>query len=198
MGEEAQNDRRRRRRGSDPAETSCTFCIGGNLEGDLDSSAACTSPLLPTHCLLNFYESSQDLLVVLPPTHNLQTYRSVGVHLRVIELVAELVLGILGLVVDVLGVLLRVHGRNREYNTGVIEQVPVRRVAPVLRLTMRRGGSEGRRAEDNVHFLAVSVCVCGGGPGLGVGGAVGFSLGGALRCVSVCRGVDITDRSVDR
>ena len=135
---------------------------------------------LPPHSPLDFHQRSQDLLVILPPSHDLQAHRSVCVHLWVVQLVAELVFGVLGLVADVLGVFLGVHGRDREDHAGVVEEVPVRGVAPVLGLAVGRGGSEGRRAEDHVYFLAVSVCVGGGGPGLRVGGAVGFSFGGAL------------------
>jgi hypothetical protein len=149
-----------------------------------------TAPtLLPPHSPLNLHQRRQNLLIILPPPHNLQSHRSVRVHLGVIQLVAKLILCVLGLVADVLGVLLGVYGRDREYHSRVIEQVPVGRVAPVFGCAVGRGGSEGWWAEDHVYFLPVSVCVCGGGPGLGVGGAVGFSFGGALGCISVCGGV---------
>ena len=95
---------------------------------------------------------------------------------------AELVLGVLRLVANIFGVFARVYCRHREDGARVVEQIPVRRVAPVFRLAVGRGGSEGGRAEDYVYFAPVGV-VRGRAPGLRVCCAVGFSVGCALGLV---------------
>lgn len=49
--------------------------------------------------MLNLFERSKYLLIVLPSSNNLQVDRHIGVFLRAIEVVVELVVRVLGDVV---------------------------------------------------------------------------------------------------
>lgn len=113
-----------------------------------------------------------------PPTHNLQTNRRIHILFRLVHLIAELILRILRCVARVFDIFGLVDGRDGEDGCWVVEQVPLRCVAPVAGLVVRCCSAEGGWAEDHVDFVR------GGGaagvPGLGVGGAVGVSLAAKL------------------
>lgn len=79
---------------------------------------------------------------MIPPSNDLQTDRRILVPLGTIHLMAEFVLRVLWRVAFVLCVLGGIDRGHGEDNARVVEEVPLRRVAPVPGLVVRCGGTK--------------------------------------------------------
>lgn len=76
---------------------------------------------LPPHSALNLRQSSNDLLIVMPPSNDLQADRRILISLRRVHVIDELIFCILRFIVQVLLILPRVDRCDGEYDAGVVE-----------------------------------------------------------------------------
>lgn len=115
----------------------------------------------PAHRFFYLSKSRKYLLVVIPTANDLETYRSVLIPFWTVHLIAEPVLFVLRDIMCILGILRRIHGSDREDCSRIVKQIPLGGVAPVFRLIVRRGGSEGGWTKYNIDLLTITVaCLC--------------------------------------
>jgi hypothetical protein len=101
-----------------------------------------TSVLRSSHGTLNFHQCGENLFIILSPANNLQTDWCIDVLLWAVHLIHESILVVFGYIARILDVLLLVDGGDGEDNGRVVQEVPLRSVAPVPRLLERSSSSE--------------------------------------------------------
>lgn len=76
---------------------------------------------LPPHSALNLRQSSNDLLIVMPPSNDLQADRRILISFRRVHIIDELIFCILRFIVQILLILLRVDRCDGEYDARVVK-----------------------------------------------------------------------------
>ena len=128
------------------------------------SGALCL--LFSSHCSFDLLQGRKHLLVKVPTSNDLQTHGSILVHLWRIQFIAETILLVLGHITCILWIFLWINGRDWKDSARVVQQIPLRGVAPISGLVMRRCGTKRGRTENDIDLLTV---ICGSvGPGFGI------------------------------
>lgn len=112
------------------------------------------------HSLLDELQRGEDLFLLQSSADKLETDWGTSKDLRVIQVVAKFILVVDGLVIHILDILGGINPADRKDDTRIVKQVPLRGVAPVFGLLMRRGSAKAGGAENHVHLLAIFVGSC--------------------------------------